>query len=350
MEAQVEKYKKLRPIYEDFNERIKDLLKSLIEENKIKYHLIETRTKSLESFKEKIERKSNKYSNPIEEITDLAGIRIIVYYQDDVARIEEIIKNEFIVDDQNSFDKGKLLKTNEFGYQSVHYVVSLSFDRAKLSEWKKYSKFKIEIQIRTVLQHSWASISHELEYKKSYEIPTILQRRLFRLASLIELADEEFKKSKDQHNELVEKISEGKTSNIAQNEILEELNLLTLRNYILNSEKLRDIVTKAINAGFESHNDEKETYLSQIIFFCNQLNIHTIYDFDKLIERIKINSISYFEAIMKYSEYVKWRGSTGFFILLLIIQENKERIEVKDLVKFGWNSEIANNVLIVAKS
>jgi hypothetical protein len=53
---------------------------------------------------------------------------------------------------------------------------------------------------------------------------------------------------------------------------------------------------------------------------------------------------------MKYSEYVKWRGSTGFFILLLIIQENKERIEVKDLVKFGWNSEIANNVLIVAKS
>jgi ppGpp synthetase/RelA/SpoT-type nucleotidyltranferase len=200
MEAQVEKYKKLRPIYEDFNERIKDLLKSLIEENKIKYHLIETRTKSLESFKEKIERKSNKYSNPIEEITDLAGIRIIVYYQDDVARIEEIIKNEFIVDDQNSFDKGKLLKTNEFGYQSVHYVVSLSFDRAKLSEWKKYSKFKIEIQIRTVLQHSWASISHELEYKKSYEIPTILQRRLFRLASLIELDDEEFKKSKDQHN------------------------------------------------------------------------------------------------------------------------------------------------------
>ena len=86
MEKYVEKFQLIRPIYEDFNEKVKNLLKSLIDENQIKYHLIESRTKSIKSFQEKISRKDNKYTNPIEEITDLAGIRIIVYYIDDVEK------------------------------------------------------------------------------------------------------------------------------------------------------------------------------------------------------------------------------------------------------------------------
>ena len=77
---------------------------------------------------------------------------------------------------------------------------------------EKFSNLNAEIQIRTVLQHSWASISHELEYKKITKSRSILQRKLFRLASLIELADEEFKSTRDQHNELIGKIQLGSSS------------------------------------------------------------------------------------------------------------------------------------------
>ena len=252
MEPFINEYQLIRPLYEDYSERLRILLKSLIDENHIKYHLIESRTKSLESFKEKLLRKEPKYSNPIEEMTDLSGIRIIVYYIDDVEKIEKIIKEEFIIDEQNSIDKRTLLKTNEFGYQSVHYVISLSKDRQKLPEWKKYSKFKAEIQIRTVLQHSWASISHELEYKTKFEIPSTLKRKLFRLASLIELADEEFKTARDQHIDLQKIILKGPTFGIDKNiEVIKEINLLTLKNYLNESETVKIITQKAIQAGFK---------------------------------------------------------------------------------------------------
>ena len=251
MDNHIDNYQKLRPLYEDYTDRITSLLTFIVNENKIRYHLIESRTKSVDSFKEKIIRKGGNYSNSLEEITDLVGIRIIVYYGDDVEKIERIFKEEFIIDDENSVDKGKLLKTNEFGYQSVHYVVKLTKNRHNFPEWIKFVDFNAEIQIRTVLQHSWASISHELEYKKEYEIPSVLQRKLFRLAGLIELADEEFKNVRDQHNELVERIFHGKNEDNL--EAFAELNSLTLKKYIKESKRIEPIEREAKRAGFRNN-------------------------------------------------------------------------------------------------
>jgi len=352
MEKQIEKYQRIKPLYEDFNERIKNLLQSLIDENNIKYHLIESRTKSIESFKGKILRKDNKYSNPIEEMTDLAGVRIILYYQDDVEKIEEILKKEFIIDEENSIDKGKLLKTNEFGYQSVHYVIKLSDKRSTLIEWKRFSTFKAEVQIRTVLQHSWASISHELEYKKNYEIPSILQRKLFRLASLIELADEEFKYVRDQHNELVDKITQGKSSDSDESiELLEELNLLTLKKYFEESANVEKIAKEALKADFTMNTRKwEDKYLSEIINHCNFLNIKTIPELDKLLG----NALSYSYYLFKAQRdemKTKWSGSSDFFILLIMVYENISNIKNVDFfTKNNWSFEIATRVFNVSKN
>lgn len=347
MEKHIEKYQVLKPLYEDYNEKIKILIKSLIDENDIKYQFIESRTKSIASFKEKIIRKDNKYSNPLEEITDLVGIRIIVYYQDDVDKIEEIIKKEFIIDPENSIDKGKLLKTNEFGYQSVHYVIKLSNDRNKLLEWKKFASFKAEIQIRTVLQHSWASISHELEYKKNYEIPSVLRRRLFRLASLIELADEEFMQSRDQHNELLSKILNGKlTDSVENNEILEELNLLTLNNYFKDSKIVAEISNIAMSAGFKENKKQNEKYLSQIIKLCYLLDIRSISELNRLLENSLSKSFILFDTLFKNQDS-EWEGNSVFYILLILINENISNIKDSNFLikEDGWGKDVAELVL-----
>lgn len=167
----VEQYKELKPIYEGFSQSLVILLKSILDANGIKYHLIEGRAKEIDSFKNKIKIKKGKYGNPLKEIMDLCGVRIIVYYQTDIDKIDSLIRTNFDVDLENSVDKSTILKSNEFGYLSNHYIVKINSVRSNLPEWTKFKELNAEIQLRTVLQHSWAAISHELEYKSKFDIP-----------------------------------------------------------------------------------------------------------------------------------------------------------------------------------
>ncbi len=93
-----------------------------------------------------------------------------------------LIKSIFQIDERNSSDKKEKLKVNEFGYISRHFVVKIP-DRAAFG-------LKIEIQIRTILQHAWAENHHKLDYKSEFEIPNDIKRDFAKMASLIEIADD----------------------------------------------------------------------------------------------------------------------------------------------------------------
>jgi putative GTP pyrophosphokinase len=67
-------------------------------------------------------------------MTDLIGLRIITYYREDVTRIGEVLKGEFLIDEKNSVDKMAALDPDRFGYLSMHYIASLSPTRRKLAE------------------------------------------------------------------------------------------------------------------------------------------------------------------------------------------------------------------------
>src|SRR5258706_12139567 len=162
-------YELKRPLYVEFTEKVKGLLQDILQLAKIRYQVVEHRTKEIPSFREKITRANKQYSSPLQEITDLAGLRIIVYYSEDVAIVCKLIEREFTIDKNSSVDKGSLLQPNEFGYRSVHYVVSLSNTRYSLPEWRSYKGLTAEIQVRTVLQHAWAAISHALQYKNEQD-------------------------------------------------------------------------------------------------------------------------------------------------------------------------------------
>lgn len=65
----------------------------------------------------------------------------------------------------------------------------------------KLTEYTFEIQFRTVLQHAWAEIEHDLGYKSEYSIPLSMRREFSRVAGLLELADETFEKLKHQLND-----------------------------------------------------------------------------------------------------------------------------------------------------
>lgn len=123
-------------IYSSFCNKVRDLIKDLIEVNQIPYHSITSRVKEEDSFIKKCDKE--KYIDPISEIMDIAGIRVIAYINSDVDAICKIIRNEFTIDIENSINKAEQLDENEVGYLSIHYVASLNNNRLNLSEYKKF--------------------------------------------------------------------------------------------------------------------------------------------------------------------------------------------------------------------
>jgi ppGpp synthetase/RelA/SpoT-type nucleotidyltranferase len=166
------------------------LIRDLIDIEGVNIHSVGFRVKPKESCLRKLQSlgSGHQFSN----LTDALGIRIITYFREDVDMIAKLIEREFLVDPENSVDKSALLDADRFGYLSVHYIAQIGRARARLAEYRDYRDIKFEIQIRSILQHSWAEIEHDLGYKSVAAVPKPVRRRFSRLASLLELADDEF--------------------------------------------------------------------------------------------------------------------------------------------------------------
>src|SRR5690606_5211126 len=161
-------------------------------------------------------------------------------------------------------------------YLSNHYIVKINSIRSHLPEWIKFNDLFAEIQLRTVLQHSWVAISHELEYKSKFDVPDLLKRKLFRLAGLFELADEQFVQVKQKQFELSQAI-ENKTD-IENIPVYNELNLDTVKHYFNENELLlKEYWEFANKAGFDYAEDDKNlnVYFSLIVNIAKQLGLNT---------------------------------------------------------------------------
>ena len=183
-------YMKNQGLYNQCKETVERLLITLLKKEKIAYHSVESRVKTESSFIQKC--MNEKYEKPLDEITDLCGLRIITYTNQDVVKICKLIEKQFRIDRANSIDKSKQMGEDQVGYLSIHYIVSLSNRRAKLEEYKSYANIKFEIQVRTLLQHAWAEIEHDRNYKFSGELPKDIKRRFYLVAGALELLDREF--------------------------------------------------------------------------------------------------------------------------------------------------------------
>lgn len=132
----------------------------------------------------------DKYTQ-LNEITDLCGIRIITNLESDIEYVAEVLKKSYTIDIQNSFDHRKR-EPNDFGYLSLHLVLELSEQKAALQKNKTIKGLKAEVQIRSILQHAWAEIEHDLGYKSEEDVPKEFQRGSNLLSAILEAADLEF--------------------------------------------------------------------------------------------------------------------------------------------------------------
>ena len=204
----INRYKDIKPKLERLRVNIESVLKQIINERKIPIFAIESRLKDEDSLSSKVIRKS--YTSPLDEIDDLCGIRVICYYQEDISNICSIIEQEFeILHQENKKDS---LDDNQFGYSSYHYVVTLKENWLSHPNARGLDGLRAEIQIRTMLMHTWSAISHKLLYKREADVPYQFKRQLNRLSALIELADEQFDAIKNIKTQYIEELSHDNKS------------------------------------------------------------------------------------------------------------------------------------------
>lgn len=323
-----------------FTPLIGELIKSLVINQNIKFQIVEYRTKELSSLENKVSRKKIK---SLEKVTDITGIRIILYYQDDIDKVAELVKNNFKIDEENSVDKAEILESNEFGYLSVHYIFQLNEKRKDLPEWKNFSDLKAELQIRTVLQHSWAAISHELNYKRKIEIPKTLSRKLYRLAGLFELADEQFLTIRNEHIELQEEIEEMSSSNKLN---IAEINSLTIKEALSKENNVFQEITKlAVSKGFLQSANSSENLIPTIIYISKLLGLKTIGDLEDIIESKKKDLEQLFFHLRDGDDSI-WEGDKYWFteLALLYSLNEQELDQYWEKNNKNWSEELWSEV------
>ncbi len=201
--ASVDAYNRKRGLYDEFAQTLKEILQVAVSNHTLKIHSIEARPKTLESFAKKVvtpletNPELPKYEHPLEQITDLAGVRVITFFPRTVEEICKIIEQEFDIVERTDHSTS-LLQQEKFGYQSVHFVIQLNSNRLALSEYRKFSNLKAELQVRTILQHAWDEIEHDITFKSSVAMPTGIRRSLSALAGMLEIADREFQRIQEE--------------------------------------------------------------------------------------------------------------------------------------------------------
>lgn len=262
----IEDYRKNKADFERLGQIVNAKLKEICKSAGITPMTIGYRVKSENSLLGKLYRSGDWYKT-FDDLMDILGGRIVLYFADEVDIIGKKVEEAFDVDWNHSMDKGTLLSADSFGYLSVHYICTLRADEGFPPE---LIGKKFEIQVRTALQHIWSDIDHDIAYKSQFGVPREIKRGFSRLAGLLELADAEFMRVRDSMNayttEIRRKIEENTADSV-------NIDLISLNEYMLHNKEMRKFLdTLASIEGSEISEVNPEAYIDQLHF----LNITTL--------------------------------------------------------------------------
>ena len=222
------KYTKICQKYNRLAVNLHQALTNFLHDENIEVLDITYRIKDFESFWEKLMRK--RYEEPLKEVEDICGLRILCYYSSDLDKVSQIINKEFNIIEKT--DKADSLEPDKFGYRSLHFIVTIKEDWLKAPNYRGLDDLKAEIQVRTILMHAWAEIEHKLAYKKKEHIPEQFKRKLFRLSALFEVADDQFDSLRIEREKYMDSLLSEEKKEIGRFDINQEMNLDSLQAYL----------------------------------------------------------------------------------------------------------------------
>ena len=336
-------------LYLEFSDRIRNLVQNLIERDDIEIYKIEAKTKTPEEFAKGMAGKVP--ATCFSDIPDFVTIGILLRFPEDIGKVEKIISEEFTIDTDRSTPASALDDPLRFGYPAASYTLTLSERRTVLREWKKYKGILFALDIRTMLQEVWAAVLPKVKLNVNVNLDPVtrkkMERKLIRIASLLEEADEGFlslyETSKNAFLVPVteERIFAGKEVSVMDASrvysIDELYNWFAERPEIL--EKWSDA---ALKAGFPAYAPAPEYLRASFENLCTVFkaaDIDTLDEVDKFMLNLDENDrgINQLQNINEaFEKNVKnWRVDAYSALFLLVLNIKWDVLRDKDLLELG---------------
>ena len=177
-----QQFRELMQLYDSAIRAVRTKLEVLDAEFRVRYarnpiHHIDARLKSPASIAQKLQRKGMPATLEAaeENLTDIAGVRIICNYLEDIYRVAELLAHQGDVELVRRRDY--IQEPKESGYRSLHLVLRVPVFLSSHTEL-----VPVEVQIRTIAMDFWATLEHQLRYKSDQEATRQLRRRLKKCA------------------------------------------------------------------------------------------------------------------------------------------------------------------------
>ncbi len=186
---QINKYKKQRPIYKEFSKILKQILKNLVRGTSSEF-IIQDRVKTISSFANKLFNPDKNYSDPISEISDLCGMRIILPNINEMNGVCDLIRGNFLYDVISNEESFEAVSLGHLQTYIIQLIPGLKlYRRLELEIPDYFFDLKAEIQIRTYLSHGWAANQHKIFSKYKFKVPKPYEQELNRVKSLVSIED-----------------------------------------------------------------------------------------------------------------------------------------------------------------
>ncbi len=189
IEEKTNTFEKIMIIYEMAIEELKTKINILQKEFKVFYNYdlidhVNSRIKKPESIINKMKKKGNEltYKEMIQNINDIAGVRIVCQLKDDIFKIRNLV--EKIPGINIEKEKDYVNHPKESGYSSYHMIVKVPVTLSK-----QIIYVKVEIQIRTMAMDFWASLEHKMKYKTDKQINKKDSKELVNYAKIVNKMD-----------------------------------------------------------------------------------------------------------------------------------------------------------------
>lgn len=190
----IEEYNLLFPELKSLADEIKDIVSESVKYDPNKPHDIikipvTIRYKEFNSFYEKAYFREKKYQNPVIEITDKVGVRFVVLLPNQINILKKVILDNPKWDKRVDKDINIQINDNpnSFDYLSTHIII-------KRKNGLKFTQDSVtcEVQIRTLTQHAYSELTHDLVYKSPVNVSNPIKRNVARCMALIDTTDQIF--------------------------------------------------------------------------------------------------------------------------------------------------------------
>ena len=266
----LQEYESVKNSAENFcNALVEQINKLLFKENISLAIPVESRVKSWDSIRKKLQRSGLELKS-ILQLNDLVGIRLILPFKRDLDKCLQLVDENFTIIYKE--DTAERLGESQFGYQFYHYILKLPESWLSTQTLKDFDKFSAEIQIRTLAQHIWAVSSHKLQYKQEENVPPAIRRSINRVSALLETVDLEFERVLSEREQYVEKLEPETADELLNVDLLRQIldDYLPFENLDFHREEYSELLQNLLKCGIKKSsqlisliNEQKENALEE---------------------------------------------------------------------------------------